>query len=178
MPKTKPLSLEKYFVALSKDSLIYGLGNAILNIMAILVAPIMTRIFVPADYGTITLIAAVISFLSYLLIFGMDGAVFVSFNQYKKEQKTVISSGFWFLVYWGALLVGLCILFSGQVSHIVFKSPIATTFFAIAFTTALFTLLTNYTKTIFRMKMQAKLFAIISVVGGILTTTLDRKSVV
>jgi len=173
MAKIKPLSLEKYFLALSKDSIIYGLGNAILKILAILVAPILTRIFAPSDYGIISLISSVISFLSLFLIFGMDTAVFVSFHQYKKEKKKVISSGFWFLVYWDAFLVGLCILFSGQISHLVFKTPLATLFFSLAFATAFFTLLTNYAKTIFRIQFQAKTFAIISVVGGVFITGLS-----
>lgn len=173
MTKNKPLSLEKYFVALSKDSLIYGLGNAVLKVLAILAAPILTRIFAPSDYGVITLISSVISFLSLFLIFGMDTAVFVHYNQHKDKKREVISSGFWFLVYWDTFLVGLCILFAGPISQLIFKTHGLAFYFILAFATALFTLLTNYTKTIFRMQFQAKTFAVISIVGGVLITGLS-----
>ncbi len=185
----EPKSLKKYFVALSKDSLVYGLGNAILKILAILAAPILTRIFSPADYGIISLIASIISFLSLFLIFGMDTAVFMSYNQEtrpqrlsgrqasdggrEKNKKEVISSGFWFLVYWDAFLVGLCILFAGPISQLIFKTHGYAFYFTLAFATALFTLLTNYTKTIFRMQFQAKTFAVISIIGGVLITGLS-----
>ena len=110
----KNISLEKYFIGLSKDSLIYGLGNAVLRILALLTAPIFTRIFVPAEYGIISLISSVISFLSLLLIFGMDNAIFVSYYQYKKERKEIISSAFWFLALWGLFWAGTASIFSGK----------------------------------------------------------------
>lgn len=188
MAKAKPLSLEKYFVALSKDSLIYGLGNAILKILAIAAAPILTRIFAPSDYGIISLIASIISFLSLFLIFGLDTAVFMAYNEETRPQrlsklqacdggredkkKEVVSSGFWFLVYWDAFLVGLCILFAGPISQLIFKTHGYAFYFGLAFATAFFTLITNYTKTIFRIQFQAKTFALISIVGGVLITGL------
>ena len=118
----KKISLEKYFVGLSKDSLIYGLGNAVLRILALITAPIFTRIFVPAEYGVISLIASVISFLSLFLIFGMDNAIFVSYYQYKKERKVVISSAFWFLFFWGLLLVVPASTLSARISLLILKT--------------------------------------------------------
>src|SRR3990167_8617980 len=132
----KKISLEKHFIGLSKDSLIYGLGNAVLKILALLTAPIFTRIFLPADYGIISLIASIISFLSLLLIFGMDSALFVSFYEYKKEQKVVISSGFWFLVGWSLVLISIAIMFAGRTSQLIFETPAYQTLFILAFATA------------------------------------------
>src|SRR3972149_9408829 len=135
------ISLEKHFSGLAKDSLIYGLGNAVLKILALLTAPIFTRIFVPADYGIISLIASIISFLSLLLIFGMDSALFVSFYEYKKEQKVVISSGFWFLVGWSLVLIAVAMGFASLASELIFKTPVYQTLFILAFATAFLTLL-------------------------------------
>ena len=83
----KNTSLEKHFISLSKDSLIYGLGNAVLAILMFLTIPVLTRIFSPADYGLINFIVSIITFLNLILIFGMDSATAVSFFQYKKEGK-------------------------------------------------------------------------------------------
>lgn len=166
------VSLEKYFVGLSKDSLIYGLGNAVLKILALITAPIFTRVFVPAQYGVISLIASIISFLSLFLLFGMDNAVFVSFYQYKKEKKIVLSSAFWFLFVWGLLLVIPASFFSNQISLLTFKTTSYSIIFLITFWTAYLTLLINFAKVIFRLHFQAKTFAIVSIFNALVVTGL------
>jgi len=166
------ISLEKYFVSLSKDSLIYGLGNAVLRILALLTAPIFTRVFVPAEYGIISLIATVISFLSIFLIFGMDNALFVSYYQYKRQKKEVISSAFWFLLLWGLTITALASVFSRNFSEIIFKTPIYRQLFLLTFATAYFTLLINLAKTVFRLEFRAKTFALISALNAFLSTGL------
>lgn len=166
------VSLEKYFVGLSKDSLIYGLGNAILKILALVTAPIFTRIFVPAEYGIISLIASIISFLSLFLLFGMDNAVFVSFYQYKKEKKKVLSSAFWFLFFWGFLLVIPASFFGNQISLLAFKTTSYRIIFLITFWTAYLTLLISFAKVVFRLYFRAKTFAIVSIFNAIVVTGL------
>lgn len=169
MPK---ISLKKYFIGLSKDSLVYGFGNAILKILALLTAPIFTRVFLPADYGIINLITSITYFLSLLLIFGMDAATSVSYYQYGKEKKTIVSTTFWFLVIWGILLVGLASLFSKQFSHLSFQTNSYSPLFLIAFATAFFTLLISFAKLIFRLEFQAKTFALIAIFQAVVSTAL------
>lgn len=175
MVKTKNISLEKYFIGLSKDSLIYGLGNAVLRILALVTAPIFTRLFIPAEYGIISLIASVISFLSLFLIFGMDNAIFVSYYQYhakKKERRIVISSAFWFLFFWGLILVAPASLLSTKISLLIFKTTSYQVLFLITFWTAYLTLLINLTKVIFRLEFRAKTFTLVSAVNAIIVTGL------
>jgi len=168
----KKISLEKYFVGLSKDSLIYGLGNAVLRLLALITAPIFTRIFVPADYGVISLIASVISFLSIFLVFGMDNAIFVSYYQYKKERKEIISSAFWFLFSWGMLLVIVFSLLSGTLSSLILKTDAYKILFLITLATAFFNLLISLSKVVYRLEFRAKTFAIIAGLNAILATGL------
>lgn len=168
----KKQSLEKHFLGIGKDSLIYGLGNAVLKILALLTAPIFTRVFAPSEYGVMSLIASVISFLSLFLIFGMDNAIFVSFWQYKKERKEIISSAFWFLFVWGIFLSLLAIIFSPYIAHLIFKNGIYQKLLLITFSTAFLTLLINFCKTILRLEFKAKVFAFISAFNAILATSL------
>jgi len=168
----KKVSLEKYFVGLSKDSLIYGLGNAVLRILALITAPIFTRIFIPAEYGIISLVASVISFLSLFLIFGMDNAIFVSYYQYKKERKIVISSAFWFLFFWGLILVVPASFLSAKISLLIFKTTTYQVLFLITFWTAYLTLLINLAKVVFRLEFRAMTFTIISAINAVLATGL------
>ncbi len=168
----KDISLEKYFVGVSRDSLIYGLGNAVLRILALLTAPIFTRVFAPAEYGIISLIASVISFLSIFLIFGMDNAIFVSFYQYKNQKKEVIASAFWFLFLWGMVIVAIAGGFSQNFSQIIFKTSIYRNLFLITFATAYLTLLINLAKTVFRLEFRAKTFALVAAINAVLSTGL------
>jgi O-antigen/teichoic acid export membrane protein len=168
----KKISLEKHFLSLSKDSLIYGLGNAVLKVMALVTAPIFTRIFVPAEYGVISLIATFISFLSIFLIVGMDQAICISFYEYKKETKVVISSAFWFLFLWGFFITALISLFSGNLSLLIFKTDSYRILFLIGFWTAFFTLLINITRSVFRLEFRAKTFATVSIFNALVSTGL------
>lgn len=168
----KKISLEKYFVGLSKDSLIYGVGNAVLRALAIITAPIFTRIFVPQEYGVISLVASVISFISLLLIFGMDNAIFVSFYQYKKERQQVISSAFWFLLSWGLVIIGTVSFFTGSISNLIFGSSEYRFLFLIALWTALLMLLINLAKVVFRLEFRAKTFTLVTGFNAILATGL------
>jgi len=40
-------------IQLGKDSLVYGLGGILAKGLSFLLLPVYTRIFTPADYGTI-----------------------------------------------------------------------------------------------------------------------------
>jgi len=168
----KNISLKQYFIGLSRDSVVYGFGNAILKILALATAPIFTRVFAPADYGVLNLITAISAFLSLLLIFGMDAATSVSYYQYGKEKRLVTSTAFWFLTLWGIFLVGIVSLFIRQFSVLSFHSPNYRLLFLIAFITAFFTLLVSFSKLILRLEFQAKTFAFVSIFQAVLSTGL------
>jgi len=180
----KQISLKEHFIGLSKDSFIYGVGNAMLKILAVLTIPIFTRIFVPSDYGIINLITSITYFLSLLLIFGMDSALQISFFEYKKERKVIVSTVFWFLVVWGLLLSLICSLTAGWIAKIAFgRSNIFAScctaggihfdgkiLFIFAFLTAFFTLMISIAKTVFRLEFRAKIFAIVAIFQAVISS--------
>lgn len=168
----KKISLEKHFLSLFRDSAIYGLGNIILRVFALATTPIITRIFAPAEYGIISLIVSTTSFLGLIMIFGMDSATALSFYEYKRERKLVVSSGFWFLLFWSMVVITLATIFSGPITDFFLKSRIYTNLLIIGFVTSIFTLLTNYAQTVLRLEFKAKTFAIIAVVNAVLATGL------
>lgn len=162
--------MEKHFLALSKDGFTYGLGNMVLKVLGLVSIPIITRIFTPAEYGVINLIASVISFLSLLMIFGMDSALALSFYEYKRERKIVISSGFWFLFFWAIIIITLATIFSNQIADFFLKNRAYANLLIIGYVAAIFTLLTNYTKTILQLEFRAKTFAVASAINAVLIT--------
>lgn len=174
MPKA---SLEKHFVSLSKDTFIYGLGNAATKVLLLIATPILTRVFVPADYGVISLISSVTSFISLILIFGMDTAAQLYYWQYNKDRK-VIPSGFWFLLGWGLFITLIASLLATKFSLLFFHSQSYRLLFLFAFWTAIFTLLFNYFQTIFRLEFKAKIFVAAAILNAILVLGLTIVAVV
>lgn len=166
-------TLKKHFIALSRDSLIYGLGNAVTALIFFFAAPILTRLLSPAEYGAVALISSTITFLNLIMIFGMDTATTLTFYQKKTSKKGIISGVFFFLILWGLLLVSLAILFSNNIAQLVFHSSIYRYPLILALAAAFLTLIINFAKTIFRLQFQAKIFAIVTAINAVLVMSLS-----
>ena len=59
---------------LGKDSVIYGIDGVLAKGVSFFLLPVYTRIFTPADYGTIEMLTVMSSFLAAILVMGMDSA--------------------------------------------------------------------------------------------------------
>ncbi len=106
----------------AKDSALYGLGEGLGKLGSIMLVPILSRIFLPSDYGIIDLLT-----ISYAFIF-----VAVSLNTYTglqkyyylksgEERKTLISSILLFRLLFSSLIAIIVILLASQISFIAFK---------------------------------------------------------
>src|SRR5215470_2674939 len=93
---------------LGKDSLIYGLGAVVAKGVGFLLLPVYTRIFPPADYGTIEMLSTIAGFLSALLAMGMDSAQSLYFYQCKQDgkqaQAALISAILQWRLSWGTVI--------------------------------------------------------------------------
>ena len=70
---------------LGKDSVIYGIGGILAKAVSFLLLPVYTRIFSPDEYGTIEMLTVICSFLSSILVLGMDSAQSMYFFKLKKK---------------------------------------------------------------------------------------------
>ena len=61
---------------LSKQTLIYGLGDAATRVAALILLPIYTRIFSPQDYGKLAMALLVSTISALVLEFGLRSAFF------------------------------------------------------------------------------------------------------
>ena len=71
---------------LAKDSITYGLGDIACKAILFLLIPVYTRIFIPAEYGSIETITMLVNFLGVFLMMGMDAAQ----SFYFFEQKSLV----------------------------------------------------------------------------------------
>jgi len=60
---------------LTRDSLVYGLGMAGQKLIGLLLLPILTRVFEPAEYGASELIGLLQLMISYFVVLGNDAAL-------------------------------------------------------------------------------------------------------
>lgn len=70
---------------LGKDSLIYGLGGILAKSISFFTLPIFTRIFSPADYGTIEMLTVMRSFLAAILVMSMDSSQSMYFSKHFQQ---------------------------------------------------------------------------------------------
>ncbi|MFH1562466.1 MAG: oligosaccharide flippase family protein [Nitrospirota bacterium] len=138
---------------LLKDSLIYGLGSTVGKFIGVLLVPIFTRIFSPAEYGVIDLIGAISSIISFILVLGLDSAVvrFYYADNDIKEKQTVISTGLLFQVAFS--IVGCIILFfcTDYIAIKVFKNLAYSIILKVSFITIPFTITISFLSMIFRI---------------------------
>lgn len=106
---------------LSKDALIYGLGNAISRLIGIITAPILTHLFAPADYGAITLVQTCISFLTMFAGLNLVSGVFYYYFKVGdiQEKQLLLSTALIFFVVVGAVISYLTWLFAPSIGTLI-----------------------------------------------------------
>ena len=114
------MSLAKEFKQLSKDTLIYGLSTGLGRMVTLFMAPILTRIFAPEDYGVIALIQVAIGFA--VMLAGMNIGSGVSYYYFhhedEEDRRNTLTSGFSAIVFLSLLMAGALALFAPQVAKL------------------------------------------------------------
>jgi O-antigen/teichoic acid export membrane protein len=109
---------------LGKHSAIYGLGGLVQRILAVLLLPVYTRYLSPADYGTVETLIALTTVLVITLRLGIANA-FIRFyfdSPDPAERRRVLRTSFWFTMGMATLGLALGLLFSREISSVLFGS--------------------------------------------------------
>ncbi len=127
---------------LTKDSVIYGIGGVLAKSLSFFLLPVYTRIFTPADYGTIEMLTVLSSFVGAILVMGMDSAQSMYFFKVKEEgriaQARIISAILQWRMIFGCGIVLLATLTAPLLNAWFFDGQLGWEYFAIAFAGALF----------------------------------------
>ncbi len=81
--------------ALSRQSLIYGLGHIISRIITFLLLPLYTNVFTPAEYGLISLAYTFLGFMNVVLHYGLDAALMKRYVPADGSQRKTILTTAW-----------------------------------------------------------------------------------
>jgi len=156
---------------LSKDSLIYGVGNVIEYIAAFFLLPIFTRVFTPSDYGILDTIATFISVLNLFLLMGLNSAMQRYYFDAKREGSDgskVISTTIIVLSFFSIIISLLIFPFTDQISNLFFNSIKYTHLIRIAILSIPLSLLVKVLKDIFRLKFKPLRFSIVTIIHFLL----------
>lgn len=147
--------MKSRFKQLGKDSLIYGLGGIVAKSTGFFLLPVYTRIFTPADYGTIEMLIVLNSFLGSILVMGMDSAQSFYFFEQKKAgqqaQARVVSAILQWRITWGVGIVLMATMLSPLLNRFFFGGQLSWEYFAIAFASAFFSQILAQSAEVFRL---------------------------
>ena len=79
---------------LTRESVVYGIGQAVGRGLQMLLVPVFTRVFQPAEYGVIDVLALVTSIAAFLIVMATDAALARFFYDAAdaEERKTLVST--------------------------------------------------------------------------------------
>lgn len=107
---------------LAKDSLIYGISGVLSRLIVVLLVPLYTRIFVPADYAVINLINSTFILIGIVSVCALDSAAgrWYFDSQETDDRKTTIASWFWVQLIF-SIFLGLVLMISmpAFASHVI-----------------------------------------------------------
>jgi len=167
---------QQFFSKLSKDTFIYGFGNIFSKGASLILLPIYTRLFTPAEYGIIEMLTIVTSFLSIILMFGMTGAQnFFFFEQKqngKQHQARLVTGILQFRLIWGVLILAIAMIFSPFLNSWLFDEELTWVVFAAAFSGAWFYQIMSQGADIYRLLFRPWPYLIITTIHSLISAAI------
>lgn len=112
------MDVAKYIKQLGSETIIYGISGTIGRFIGIFLIPLYTRVFSPADYGVIALVASLVELVSTFIVLGLDnssGRWFYDSDD-TGQRKRIISSWFWCQALMGVIAALIISLFAHQIA--------------------------------------------------------------
>ena len=130
----------KQIKELGKDSVIYGLGGSISQLLSLFLVPFYTKALRPEDYGILAIAGLFTQFTNPLLSLGLDNALFRFFSLSKniEEERTYLTTAFFIkmtaaftclvLIYFAYPILDK-LLFEEKLTYIIFILVLGSVFF-------------------------------------------------
>lgn len=151
--------------SLMGDFIAYTFNSILLKILSIITLPILTRIFSVDEYGAIETISSSIALLPTFIGLGYDVAVLkelVNNKDQEQRQKTVTTISY-FLSIWGGVVIVAGILFSNNISLILFGTADYSTIIKYALFLTYANLFSGLSVQLLRVEFRKKAFMVVSI---------------
>lgn len=149
---------------LGKQTIIYGIGDALSRVSAFLLLPIYTTYLSPRQFGILEILYMTSTVMAILLGRQLAHATLRFYFEYDEilERNKVVSSSFIIFISLCGAVLGLCMLFSGEISEWMFSSREYAKHFTVLFIWLLISLSNEILYTYLRATERAYIFIMIS----------------
>ncbi|MDP1623401.1 MAG: oligosaccharide flippase family protein [Bacteroidales bacterium] len=103
------------FKKLAGQTAVYGLSSVVGRILGYLLVWLYTRVFLPEEYGTVSVFYAYAAFLMVVLTYGMETAFF-KFNETEENKEKVFSTGMISLIFSSVIFLFLTSFFAQTIA--------------------------------------------------------------
>jgi O-antigen/teichoic acid export membrane protein len=148
---------------LGKHSIIYGLGGLVTSLLGFVLLPIYTRYLTPADYGVFSLLLVTASVAGIISQLGLGSALFREVIYRESDENVVESTALYFLIFEATTFLAILIVFSSQLSSLIFNTSQYTSLLSLTFLTTLLGVFDVVTLAKLRIQGRSKLFAVLTI---------------
>lgn len=99
--------------SLASQTAAYGLSTIVGRMLNYLLVPLYVRLFVPAEYGVVTDLYALVAFLNIVFTYGMETAYF---RKVQEGGEKVYQTAFWSLLFSSVLFTSLLLLLAQPIA--------------------------------------------------------------
>ena len=167
-------------VTLFKSSSIYTIGNLINRALFLISMPIMTRYLVPEEYGTLSIINAVIGIM--ITCYGLGSTSFAMRYYYEydseKDRKRLMGAIFSYILFYTLIVSVLLSIFAESIFQKIFKDISFYPYMILGLWICFISMLSILPDILFRIRDQAILYISIQFAKSTLVITLAIVSVV
>jgi O-antigen/teichoic acid export membrane protein len=174
-PRPEPFTMFHIVKNLAKHSAIYGLGDLLSKSIGFLMIPLYTHYLTTAQYGTMELLDLTSYIVGMLLAMGISQSVVRYYYEYPDEERRQQVISVALITVWvaaGAALIPL-LIFSKDISSLVFKSADNFQFFNLVFISLLLNMSNDIPMTLLRIKQKSVPYLIISTCRLIINLSLN-----
>jgi len=160
--------------SLFKDSITYSIAGFLGRGIAFILLPFYTRVFTPEDYGILDIINVSILIITNTVSFQLNqamGRYYVDTDS-PSQKITIASTGFVHYIVSFSLCAFVFILFSKNISSVLFRTDSYSNIITIAGLYVVSFSMYYYTSILFRYRFESKRFSLFSVLNVILNASL------
>lgn len=148
---------------LFKHSAVYGFGSVLNRLIGFILLPLYTRFLTTVDYGISSLLLVTSSVAVIIGQLGIGSAIFREVIYNGRDESETESTALLFLIVEGLLFFGVLILFSEQISRLIFSDVSQTLLLRMTFLTGFMQMLLVVLMARLRIREQSSLYSAISV---------------
>lgn len=157
----------------SKDAVLYGVGDAFGRLIGLILLPILSRIFIPADYGVIDLLSVSYAFVLLLSKLAIpSGVQRFYYRREGEERRSMVASCLVYMELGGLIIAGLMVALSTPLSHWIPGDPrtVRGAIYVLAYCLP-FELAWDYLVLLLRLQRRAITFSIANIARVLITPT-------